>query len=40
MLSVEYPTTTLDRSEFDDALDSLSYYADRHYPELKELVGD
>lgn len=39
VLSVEYPTTTLDKSELDDALDSLSYYADRYYPELRELIG-
>lgn len=39
MLSVEYPTAELDRSEFDDALDVLSYYADRHYAELRALVA-
>jgi hypothetical protein len=37
VLSVEYPTAELDKSEFDDALDVLSYYADRHYVELGEL---
>lgn len=37
VLSVEYPFEQLDRSEFDDALDVLSYYADRHYDELRAL---
>ena len=37
VLSVEYPFAQLDRSEFDDALDVLSYYADRHYDELRAL---
>lgn len=35
VLSVEYPSEELDRSEFDDALDVLAYYADRHYDELR-----
>lgn len=39
VLSVEYPSEQLDRSEFDDALDVLSYYADRHYEELRLLIG-
>ena len=38
VLSVEYPFNDLDRSEFDDALDVLSYYADRHYDELRALL--
>jgi hypothetical protein len=38
VLSVEYPSGDLDRSEFDDALDVLSYYADRHYDELRALT--
>ena len=38
VLSVEYPTAEIDRSEFVDALDVLGYYADRHYDELKKLV--
>lgn len=38
VLSVEYPYHELDRSEFDDALDVLSYYADRHYDELRGLL--
>lgn len=37
VLSVEYPSDELDRSEFDDALDVLSYYADKHYEELRAL---
>lgn len=37
VLSVEYPTVELDRSEWEDALDALSYYADRHYDELRRL---
>lgn len=39
VLSVEHPSGELDRSEFDDALDVLSYYADRHYEELRGLGG-
>ena len=39
VLSVEYPSEELDRSEFDDALDVLSYYADRHYDELRSLAA-
>lgn len=39
VLSVEHPSGELDRSEFDDALDVLSYYADRHYAELRGLGG-
>lgn len=38
VLSVEYPCEQLDRSEFDDALDVLSYYADQHYVELSALL--
>ena len=38
VLSVEYPTAEIDRSEFVDALDVLGYYADRHYDELKALA--
>lgn len=37
VLSVEYPTVELDRSEWEDALDALRYYADRHYEELRRL---
>ncbi len=38
VLSVEYPTADLDKSEFEDALDTLTYYADKHYLELKQLA--
>jgi hypothetical protein len=38
VLSVEYPTKDLDPSEFNDALDVLSFYADRHHAELVRLV--
>lgn len=38
VLSVEYPTAELDESEFVDALDVLSYYAERHYDELRSLA--
>lgn len=38
VLSVEYPSQELDRSEFDDALDVLSYYADRHYADLRAIA--
>lgn len=38
VLSVEYPTAELDRSEFADALDVLGYYADRYYDELRVLA--
>lgn len=40
VLSVEYPTEHLDRSEFEDCLDVLSYYADRHYDELRALLTE
>lgn len=38
VLSVEYPTRELDRSELRDALDALGYYADLHYDELTVLA--
>lgn len=38
VLSVEYPTEDLDQSEFDDALDVLTHYADEHFAELKALA--
>lgn len=38
VLSVEYPTAELDDNEFEDALDVLSYYADRHHGELQPLA--
>ncbi len=31
VLTVELPTEHLDEGEFKDALDALSYYADKHY---------
>ena len=34
VLTVELPTESLDDSEFKDALDALSYYADKHYLEV------
>lgn len=37
VLSVEYALAELDRSEIHDALNALSYYADRHYDELKKM---
>lgn len=40
VLSVEYPTAHLDRSEFEDCLDVLSYYADRHYDELRAMLAE
>lgn len=39
VLSVEYALPDLDRSEVEDALDVLSYYADRHYDELRVLAS-
>ncbi len=38
VLSVEYPIRELDQSEFDDAIDVMSFYADKHYLELRELA--
>ncbi len=40
VLSAEYPLAELDRSEFDDALDAISYYADRYYAELRSLCEE
>jgi len=34
VLSVEYPTAELDASEFRDAVDVLTYYADRYHQEF------
>lgn len=39
VLSVEYPTAELDASEFRDAVDVLTYYADRYRDEVKRLTG-
>jgi hypothetical protein len=38
VLTVEFPTENIDYSEFKDALDVLSYYADRHYLEVLNLA--
>ena len=40
ILSVEYPIANLDESELRDALDVLSFYADRHWQELTDLGGE
>lgn len=40
VLSVEYPTSELDRSELRDALDALGYYADQHFEELASIAGN
>ncbi len=40
VLSVEYPTSHFDKSEFVDALDVLSFYADAHFDELKQLAAE
>ncbi|MCC7536488.1 MAG: YbjN domain-containing protein [Deltaproteobacteria bacterium] len=37
ILSVEHPLENLDESEFRDAIDALTYYADRHWKEVAEL---
>jgi hypothetical protein len=37
-LSVELPTENLDDSEFKDALEALSFYADRHYLDVSKLA--
>src|SRR5260370_35866288 len=38
VLTVEFPTESIDYSEFKAALDLLSYYADRHYLEVLNLA--
>ena len=38
VLTVEMPTENLDESEFKDALDALSYYADKHYLDVLNLA--
>lgn len=40
VLSVEYPTAHFDKSEFVDALQALSFYADTHYTELEALAAE
>lgn len=39
VLSVEYPSAELDRSELSDAVRVLAYYADLHVEELEELAA-
>ncbi len=39
VLSVEHPLADLDRSEVEDALSVLGYYAGEHYRELAEMAG-
>ncbi len=38
LLSVEFPGGELDPSEIKDALDVLSFYAEKHQPEIKRIV--
>lgn len=38
VLSAEYPLADLDASEIRDALDVLTFYADRHFAEIDGLV--
>jgi hypothetical protein len=38
VLSVEYRRDDLDASEVRDALDVLSFYAEKHYPEIERVV--
>jgi hypothetical protein len=38
VLTVELPTENIDESEFKDALDALSYYADKHYLDVLNLA--
>jgi hypothetical protein len=40
VLTVELPIENMGFSEFKDALDALSFYADRHYLEVLSLVQD
>lgn len=40
VLSVEYPLAHLDQSELRDALDVLTFYANRHWPEIQPLGED
>jgi hypothetical protein len=39
LLSVEFPAADLDPSEIRDALDVLTYYAEKHQPEIKAIVA-
>ncbi len=38
ILTVEMPTDQLNETEFKNALDALSYYADRHYLEILNIA--
>jgi hypothetical protein len=38
LLSVEFPQDDLDPSEIHDSLDVLTYYAEKHAPELKQIT--
>jgi hypothetical protein len=40
VLTVELPTENLDEAEFKDALDALSYYADKHYLDVLNLAHE
>lgn len=39
LLSVEFPQSDLDASEIRDSLDVLTYYAEKHQPELKQITA-
>jgi hypothetical protein len=39
ILSVEFPVTDLDPSELRDSLDVLSFYAEKHQADLRQLVA-
>jgi hypothetical protein len=39
LLSVEFPQSDLDASEIHDSLDVLTYYAEKHQPELKQITS-
>jgi hypothetical protein len=39
VLAVDYPLADLDESEVRDALDMLSYYANKHWVEVNALAG-
>ena len=40
VLTVELPTENLEEAEFKDALDALSYYADKHYLEVLNMAHE
>ena len=39
LLSVEFPSQNMDQSEIRDALDVLTYYAEKHQAEIKSIVA-